>query len=45
MIKIAVCDDEQTLVSENRKIVEQYMREHKEAAVIEEYSKIGRAHV
>ena len=38
MLKIAVCDDEQTLVSENRKIVEQYRREHKEAAVIEEYS-------
>ena len=38
MIKIAVCDDEKSLVSVNRNIVEDYIRDKKEVATIEEYS-------
>lgn len=37
MIKIAICDDDQTLVFENKKIVEEYIKEKKELATITEY--------
>ncbi len=38
MIKIAVCDDEQLLVSAIREITQQYIRYQKETACIEEYA-------
>lgn len=37
MIKIAVCDDEQSLAYANRKIVQQYIMDKKEIATVEEY--------
>lgn len=37
MIKIAICDDEETLLSENKKVVERYLDEYKELATIDEY--------
>lgn len=38
MIKIAICDDEQSLISENKAIVEEFIRENKELATISEYT-------
>ena len=37
MIKIAICDDEQSLVSANKRIVDKFIKEKKEMATIEEY--------
>lgn len=37
MIKIAICDDEQPLVSVNREIAEEFIKEKKELETIEEY--------
>jgi len=37
MTKIAICDDEQSLLSANRAVVENFLQEKKELATIEEY--------
>ena len=38
MIKIAICDDDESLVFNNKRIIEEYVKKNKEIVDIEEYS-------